>query len=83
MYQFFIINIEGGGKGGGGKGGMSLRSYLVVSAPSGGVSNVCKAKNVPLQVRNEEHMCELRSLDGAPLPPPLSTQVDTDVSHVI
>ena len=48
---------------------MSLRSYLVVSAPNGGVSNVCKAKNVPLQVRNEEHVCEMHSLDGAPLPP--------------
>ena len=51
---------------------MSLRSYLVVSAPNGGVSNVCKAKNVPLQVRNEEHVCEMHSLDGHPSPP-LST----------
>ena len=29
----------------------SLRPYHVVSVPSTGVSNVCEAKNVPLQVR--------------------------------
>ena len=35
----------------------SLRPYLVVSAPSAGVSNICKAKNyVLLLVQSEEHM---------------------------
>ena len=37
---------------------LSLRPYLVVSAPSAGVSNVCEVKNVPLLVQNEEHMHE-------------------------
>ena len=45
----------------------SLRSYLVASAPSTGVSDVCETKNVPLQIRNEESMCEMRSFNGGPL----------------
>ena len=48
----------------GGEGSMiertSLRPYLVVSAPSAGVSNVHKVKNVSLQVRNEERVLEIR-----------------------
>ena len=48
---------------------MSLRLSLVVSAPSTGVSNVCEAKNVPLQIRNEECMREMHSFNGRPLPP--------------
>ena len=42
----------------------SLRPYLVVSAPSARVLNVCEAKNVLLQVRNEERMHEMHSFDG-------------------
>ena len=48
-----------------------LRPYLVVSAPSAGVLNVHEAINVPLQVRNEERVHEMRSFDGDPPPPPL------------
>ena len=33
-----------------------LRPYLVVSAPSAGVSNISKVKNVPLLVQNEERV---------------------------
>ena len=40
---------------------MSLRSYLVVSAPSAGVLNIHEAKNVPLLVQNEERVCKMRS----------------------
>ena len=32
-----------------------LRSFLVVSVPSTGDSNICKAKNIPLQIQNEQH----------------------------
>ena len=28
-----------------------------------------RSENVPLQVRNEERVCEMRSFDGGPLPP--------------
>ena len=35
---------------------MSLRPYLVVSALSAGVSNVCEAENVQLLVQNVECM---------------------------
>ena len=38
----------------------SLRPYLVVSAPTAGVLNVHKVKNVSLQVRNEERVLEIR-----------------------
>ena len=48
----------------------SLRSLLVVFAPSTGVSNVCKAKNVLLLVQNEECVHEKSSFDWGP---PLST----------
>ena len=41
----------------------SLRTYLVVSAPSAGISEVRKAKNIPL--RNKERVHEMLS----PLPP--------------
>ena len=34
----------------------SLRPYVVVSAPSAGVSNVHEAKNVPLLVQNEKRV---------------------------
>ena len=56
--------------GGGGGGGSpiektSLRPYVVVSAPSTGVSNVRKVKNVLLLV-NEEHMRKMCSFDGGP-----------------
>ena len=44
---------------------MSLRPYLVVSAPSAGVSNVCEAKNVPLLVQNEEQIREMHSFERA------------------
>ena len=47
----------------------SLRPYLVVSATSAGVSNVCEAKNVPLLVQNEKRLCKMRSFDRGPLPP--------------
>ena len=46
-----------------------LRPYLVDSAPSAAFLNIRKVKNVPLQVRNEERMREMRSFDGGPLPP--------------
>ena len=46
----------------------SLRPYLVVSAPSTGVSNVCEVKNVPLLVQNEERVREMHSFDRGPLP---------------
>ena len=58
----------------------SLRSLLVVFAPSTGVSNACKAKNVLLLVQNEECVHKKSSFDWGP---PLSTQVDTDVIHMI
>ena len=61
---------RGGGGGGGPIEKMSLRPYLVVSAPSTGVSNVCEAINVLLLVQNEESMhkkCVL--LIGDPSPP--------------
>ena len=51
---------------------MSLRSYLVVSVPSAGLSNVCKAKNISLLVQNEECVCKMHSFDWRPFPP-LST----------
>ena len=47
---------------------MSLRPYLVVSAPSAGVLNVHKAKNVPLLVQNEDCVREMRFFDRGPLP---------------
>ena len=46
---------------------MSLRPYLVVSAPNTGVSNVCEAENVPLLVQNLCVKCVL-SMRG-PSPP--------------
>ena len=58
----------------------SLRLYLVVSAPSAGVSNVHKVKNV---VQNEECVREMRSFDQGPLPSSLSTKVDTHVIDMI
>ena len=48
---------------------MSLRSYLVVSVPSAGLSNVCKAKNMSILVQNKELMCKMHSFDWRPLPP--------------
>ena len=48
---------------------MSLRPYLVVSAPSTGVSSIHEVKNVPLLVKNEEHVREMRSFNWGPLPP--------------
>ena len=45
---------------------MSLKPYLVVSTPSAGLSNVHKVKNVPLQVRNEEHMHKIRIYQAFP-----------------
>ena len=47
----------------------SLRPYLVVSASSNGVSNVCEAKNVSLLVRNDECVREMRSFNKGPFPP--------------
>ena len=44
----------------------SLKSFLVVSDPSAGVSNVCEAKNIPLLFENKEHVHEIPSLDGDP-----------------
>ena len=46
-----------------------LRVYLVVSAPSAGVLNISKVKNVPLLVQNEERACEISSFNLGPLPP--------------
>ena len=40
-----------------------FRPYLVVSAPSAGVSNVCEGKNVLLLLQNREHVCEMCSFD--------------------
>ena len=48
---------------------MSLRSYLVVSVPSAGLSNVYKAKNISILVQNKELMCKMHSFDWRPLPP--------------
>ena len=42
--------------------------FLVISAPSAGVSNVCKARNIPLLVQKDELVCEMRSLNGGALP---------------
>ena len=56
----------------------SLRPF---SAPSTGVTNVCEAKNIPHLVQNKEHVRQTCYFDGGP--PPLSTQVDTDVIHMI
>ena len=74
--------IDGSGKGGGvgwGRKGRipyqkktRLKPYLVVSAPSAGVSNISKVKNVSLLVQNQERMCEMSSFNQGPLPP-LST----------
>ena len=49
-----------------------LRPYLVVSAPSAGVSNISEVKIVPLLVQNQKRMCEMSSFNQGPLPP-LST----------
>ena len=49
---------------------MSLRSYLVVSAPSAGLSNVYKAKNISIKTKNSCAKCI--PLIGDPSPP-LST----------
>ena len=38
---------------------MSMRPYLVVSAPSAGVLNVCKVKNVPFKTKNMCDKCVL------------------------
>ena len=38
---------------------MSMRPYLVVSAPSAGVLNVCKVKNVPFKTKNVCEKCIL------------------------
>ena len=46
----------------------SLSLYLVVSAPSAGVSSGCKAINVPLQVRNKECVHKMCSFNRGPLP---------------
>ena len=40
-----------------------------MSAPSAGVSNIRKAKNIPLLVQNEECVCEMHSFNQRPLPP--------------
>ena len=42
------------------------RLYLVVSAPSARVLNICEAINVPLL---DERVDKIRSFDGEPLPP--------------
>ena len=47
----------------------SSRTYLLVSAPSGGVSNIHEVKNVPLLVQNEERIHEMHSFDGGTLLP--------------
>ena len=39
-----------------------LEAYLIVSAPSAGVSNVCEVKNIPLLVRNKEWMCKMQEI---------------------
>ena len=54
---------------------MSLRSFLVVSATSVGVSNIYEAKNLPLLFAIESRMRKMWFLNGGPLPP-LSTKVD-------
>ena len=46
----------------------SLRLHLVDSAPSAGVLNVHKAKNVQLLVQNGEHVCKMRSFERGPPP---------------
>ena len=43
--------------------------YLVVSAPSAGVSNVREAKNVLLLAQNEECVHEMCSFDRGSIPP--------------
>ena len=45
---------------------MSLRPYLVVSAPSAEVLNVHKATNVPFLVQNEDCVREMRFFDRGP-----------------
>ena len=71
-----IVYVGQRGRGGGGEGGegspierKSLRPYLVVSAPSAGVSNIREAKNVLLQVRNDERMRKIHLFSGGPFPP--------------
>ena len=45
-----------------------LRSFLVVSVPSTGHSNIRKAKNIPLQIPNNTHTkCVLSIGDPSPL----------------
>ena len=67
MNDIVCTEIDEWGKGGGGGGGRGrrqnplsnkkhLRPYLVASAPSAGVSNISKVKNVPLLVQNEERV---------------------------
>ena len=64
-------------------GKISLRPYLVVFAPSAGVSNVQEVKNVPLLFQNEGHM--LKVFLQSRTPPPLCLQylARQNVTHVI
>ena len=50
---------------------MSLRPYLVVSAPNTGVLNVREVKNILLQIRNEEYVHKMQW--GTPPPLCLSS----------
>ena len=61
------INIYLGGQWGGSLiERMSLRPYLIVSVSSASlrVSNICKAKNMPLLVQNEERVHKMCSFNS-------------------
>ena len=49
----------------------SLRplSYLVVSVPSAGISNIHDTTNILLLVQNKEHVCQMHSFNWGPSPP--------------
>ena len=48
---------------------MIMSHYLVVSAPSAGVLNVCKVKKVLFMVQNRKLVRKMCFFDGEPLPP--------------
>ena len=57
-----------------------MRPYLIVSAPSTGVLNVCKAKDVPLLIQNEEPVRKMQKESRVPDPFPIKK---IPFSHVL
>ena len=61
IYHVNDVSVNlGRDRGGEGSPIERMRLDLVVSAPSAGVLNVREAKSVPLLVKNEERVCEMR-----------------------